>query len=157
MTMSWVVVVAAVLTALYGWFLFVQLAKNRQAHDLYCSVIALLQQIEENGIAAWRNGKKSLDQYTELKLTSKISDVEQRLALIGKYYDTKQKDEGNKITSGEISALRACITQTADRIPSEEDRRIDIHRLTSDMIRKLLQENYTHINQRFWLPECMRK
>ncbi|MDA8002328.1 MAG: hypothetical protein MPL62_13695 [Alphaproteobacteria bacterium] len=160
--MTWVLLFVAVATllvaastAVYGWFLFVRLAKNRQAHDLYSSSIALLQELETEGIAAWSNGKRSLDEYTELKLTSRISGVEQRLALISKYYNEKQKDESHEITS-QIWELRARITQTADHFPSEEDRRIDIHRLTNNMVSELLAENHEHINKHFWLLQWMR-
>ena len=148
-----VVPVVAVVLAFYGWFLVVQLAKRRESHDLYCSVISLLEQLEVNAERAWAGAPACLDEYTERKLLSKIAAVEQRYGLIKWYY--KNPEEPASITPEKIGEFHLFITLDAgalSRIRPSEDRNVAIHRLTATMVQYLLEEDYAYINRHLWLP-----
>ena len=137
------------LLAIYGWRLITRLARRREAYDLYCSILSLLEQLDADGQRAWESCTDFLDEYTELKLLSKIADVEQRLRLIDKHYSPGIP---SKITSTDILELRRLLTTTSDLVPPEELRSVAIHRLTTTMISILLEENYQYITKNPWCP-----
>lgn len=142
-------IIVAVALAAYGWFVITWLAKCRAAYDLYSSVISLLEQLEVDGVQAWDDCTEVLDEYVELRLLSKLADVEQRLNLIQKYY--KGRQETPKITTSQIGELRKYLTTTPDLVPQEKPRNVAIHYITTTMISVLLEESYKHINERILL------
>ena len=148
--MHWVMPIIAILLAFYGWYLITQLAKRREAYELYSSVVSLLEKLDTDAKRAWKHNPASLDEYTEWKLVSKRDDVERRLELIKKYYSRPSKPA--KITTRQLSKLRILLTTTSDLVPSEEPRNVAIHRLTADMIHTLLDESYEYINRPIWWP-----
>ena len=149
---GWVPLVVTVSLALYRWWLITQLAKRREAYDLYCSIISLLEQFEADGIKIWTNRLDDLDEYRELSLVSKIADVEQRLQVIQQYYRFRRKSEAAVIDSMQIANLRSYLTVSPDLVPDESTRHIHIHRLTTTMVRNLLEASYEDINKRRGLP-----
>ena len=130
-----------VLLAIYGWYVVTRIAQYRAASDLYYSAIAMLEQIEKDGIEAWIHGPQGLDEYTELKLKTKITAVEQRFRLLRKHYDGADFTEN-------IADLRRYLTM--DNFPAS--RSTEIHRLVADMITRLLEENYAYINRSPLVP-----
>lgn len=152
--MEWVITMWAITTivavslAIVGWQLINRLAKRREAYDLYCSVITLLEQLNIEGRTAWQKESKFLDEYTEWNLLSKVASAEQRIELINKHYTPTE------ITSKHIHELRKYLTTTPDLFLDgglqKETRHAVIHRQTTDMIGTLLDEIYMHINKRFW-------
>lgn len=156
--MSWVMPIAsiaaifvAVFLAVYGWILLMWLAKRREAYDLYCSAIATLQQLVDEGIETWRQGVGALDRYTEQRLTMKLGHFERMLDLLRKHY-YKNSDARAGIEE-EIRSFRMCLTKNADSLGPKENRNDSIHRLANTMMRKLLDANYAHIHKpRWWMP-----
>ena len=146
--MDWIMPIIVVVLAVYGWILIFWLAKRREAHDLYCSVISLLEQLEVEGEQAWSANLEPLAEYTELRLNSKLAAVEQRIGLIGKCY---QSFENSDEITEEIGCLRQFLKVPSDSLPEGESRSTAIHRHTTELIRILLEADYAHINKRPWL------
>lgn len=108
--------------------------------------MSILEQTERDGIEAWADDSlEKLDEYTELKLKTKITAIEQRLDLLRKFYDGAEFTE-------DIAKLRWCLTidqaPQAPRVPHKRE----IHYLIANMIAKLLEKNYAYINQKPWWP-----
>lgn len=142
--------VVAFALAAYGWHLITQLAKRREAHDLYGSVLALLEQLDADGREAWGGDRRSsLDGYTEQKFLSKTLAIEQRLGLIHKHY---YPADPHGIANNQLSILREYLTAYPLENPPQKPRTVAIHALIADMVGNLLEENYAYINQSPWLP-----
>lgn len=134
----------AVGLAVYGWWLIHRLAKSREAHELYSSVIALLEELLVDGENAWRAKPPQLDSHTELKLTAKLAAVEQRLALIQKHYQAMPQPEQASFER-QIAELRRNLTISEDQVRQEEPRETAILRLTTTMATILLEESYRYM------------
>jgi len=145
--------VVAFALAAYGWHLITQLAKRREAHDLYGSVLALLEQLDADGRDAWGGGGRTLDGYTEQKFLSKILAIEQRLGLIHKHY---YPADPHGIANNQLSILREYLTAYPLKNSPEKSRTVAIHALIADMVGNLLEENYAYINQSPWMPAAER-
>ena len=130
--------------AAYGWHLITQLAKRREAHDLYGSVLSLLEQLDADGQQAWSGGRGPLDGYTERKFLSKIMAIEQRLGLIHKHY---YPADPHGVANKQLRTLREYITAYPLENPPEKSRTVAIHALIADMVGNLLEENYAYINK----------
>lgn len=142
--------VVAFALAAYGWHLITQLAKRREAHDLYGSVLSLLEQLDVDGRRAWGSDRRShLDEYTERKFLSKIIAIEQRLGLIHKHY---YPADPHGIANKQLRILREYLTAYPLENPPEKSRTVAIHALIADMVGNLLEENYAYINQSPWMP-----
>jgi len=154
--MSFLMPIVALALAVYGWHLITQLAKRREAYDLYTSAQSLLEQLDADGRRAWKNHPQSLDDYTEQKLLSKTSALEQRLELLRKHYGYPA--DASKITNQQLSDLRKLLTAAPDLLSGEErDRTIAIHRLTAEMVSILLEQNYAYISKSPWWPTTKRR
>jgi len=138
-----VTTLTAIILALYGWWLINRLAKSREAYDLHHSVIALLEQLVADGTAAWESNPAKLDDHTELKLTSKVAAVEQRIDLIKKHY-TARLGTAQEVTSN-IVELRRNLTISKDQMREGEVREAAILRLSSVISSSLLENNYSYI------------
>jgi len=146
--------VVAFALAAYGWHLITQLAKRREAHDLYGSVLSLLEQLDADGRDAWGGGRRvALDGYTEQKFLSKILAIEQRLGLIHKHY---YPADPHGIASNQLWILREYLTAYPLKNSPEKSRTVAIHALIADMVGNLLEENYAYINQNPWIPTTKR-
>jgi len=138
--------IVAFALAAYGWHLVTQLAKRREAYDLYASAQSLLEQLDADGRHAWKNHPQFLDNYTEQKLLSKTIALEQRLELLRKHYGYPANVP--EITNQQMFDLRKLLTAAPDLLSGEErDRTIAIHRLTAEMVSILLEQNYAYINK----------
>jgi len=143
--------IVAISLAGYGWHLLRQLARRREAYDLYTASQSLLEQLDADGRHAWENHPQFLNDYTEQKLLSKTSAIEQRLELLRKYYGYPV--DAPKITNKQLSDLRKLLTTAPDLLPREKrDRTIAIHRITVEMVSILLEQNYAYINKSSWQP-----
>jgi len=143
--------IVALALAAYGWHLVTQLAKRREAYDLYASAQSLLEQLDADGRRAWKSHPQFLDDYTEQKLLSKTIALEQRLELLRKHYGHPANVP--EITNQQMFDLRKLLTAAPDLLSGEErDRTIAIHRLTAEMVSILLEQNYAYINKSPWWP-----
>jgi len=154
LTASIIAIFVAILLAWRGWLLLMWLTKRREAYDLYCSVIATLQQLEGEGIEAWQQGAGTLDRHAERKLTMKLKYFEKMLDLLWDHY-YKNRDMRESIKD-EILIFRMRLTKSDDSLSPTENRSTDIHRLVNNMMSKLLDTNYAYLNQRrWWLPDWL--
>lgn len=145
-----------VLLAIYGWCLLVRLAKRREAFDSYNSIILLLEQFKIDAKQTWADENiNSLDPWRELTLTTKLSNIEQRINLMQKYYNS----EATRF-SEEIFKLRhhCTIDNNHQQLLSDEPRCLAIHRIISDMVIGLTEDSFEYINQIsiFSLPRCCK-
>ena len=149
--MNYIHLVIVIGLAVYGWLVIAQIAKQRAAHDLYCSVISFLEQLEIDGKQAWWNNPVSLDEYTEIKLVSKITFIEQRIGLIKRFYS--ESNETSMVTEEAIAELRSCLTISTNQFDKKISRKKEILQRINGMIGILLEENYAYINKAPW---CLR-
>lgn len=133
----------AVGLAIYGWWLVNRLAKSREAYDLHHSVILLLEQLVVDGKSAWGDRNEKLDNHTELKITSKVAAVEQRLALIQKHY--RVRNGSTEDATRQIAELRRNLTISKDQMQKGEQRELAILRLTTVISSGLLEDNYKYM------------
>lgn len=149
---DWASLAITVSLAVYGWRLITQLAKRREAYDLYCSIILLVEQLETDSIKVWIDRLDDLDEYTELKLLSKLVIVELKLQFIQQHYRFQRTPEVTIIDSSQIANLRSYLTKPPDSVLDEQTRFTYVHRLTATMVKDLLEACYEGINKRRWLP-----
>lgn len=148
--------IVALALATYGWRLITQLAKRREAYDLYTSAQSLLEQLDTDGRCAWKNPSQPLNDYTEQKLLSKTIALEQRLELLRKHYGYPA--DAPKITNQQLSNLRKLLTAAPDLLSGDvRDRTIAVHRLTTQMVSILLEQNYAYINKSPWWQAKKRR
>jgi len=150
--MPWIMSISAIfvaiLLAVRGWILLMRLARRREAYDLYCSAVANLQQLEDEGIKAWLQRVSALDDNTVRRLTMKLAYFEKMLDLLMKHY--YKKSNMRKDIEEDIQIFRMCLTQNADSLPANLDRSDAIHDRAITMMGKLLDANYAYINKRPW-------
>ena len=146
--MSWTLLIPIGLT-LYGWYLIRSLSRRREVYDLYTSIIALLQQLEDEGNRAWQKNRNALTKHTELRLLAKLAGVEKRVNLIRRYYLTPNSPFTDM--KKDFVRLRRCLT--VDRnllLETETPRDTTLLRLINDMVGQLLENNYAYINEPHW-------
>lgn len=106
--MSWAPLLVTVFLACFGWFLIARLAQNREAYDLYTSLVSLVEKLGEEGTALWQSEREKLNQQEELRLKLRLAELEQRLGIIRKHYSHRKKTE--IVTSKQIWQLRHYLT-----------------------------------------------
>ena len=141
--MDWTMPIIAVTIAGYGWWLVNRLAMSREASDLYSSAILLLEQLRRDGKEAWSGNVRELDVHTELQIVSKLADIEQRIGLVSKFYDSRFRREND--FTGQILRLRRYLTIASDRLSANTLRDMEILRLTSAIISSLLNDSYSYV------------
>jgi len=146
--------VVAFALAAYGWHLITQLAKRREAHDLYGSVLALLEQLDADGRGCVGPAAAARWMDTPSKNSCRKSWPSSSASASSTSITTRPTRM--EFANNQLSILRDYLTAYPLKNSPEKSRTVAIHALIADMVGNLLEENYAYINQSPWMPAAER-
>ncbi len=141
--------------ATYGWLLIVWLAKRREIYDLFRDTISHFEKLEEDWERAWRDGRMSPDG-VDSNILHRCSEEqamgEIRIDLIQQHYQGLKDPKTQKTLLEYQTKLRQSFSGKNEEgvIWTAEKRRDSIQKNVIGLNKKLIRENYNHINKCPW-------